>query len=72
MNLYMLNNEYELTAQRLTERRQEIMLWRAVRNAQSPSNVWQFLRRFRFPFSKEQFVTRWSPQAAQVDEALSS
>jgi len=72
MNHYTLNNEYALTQQRLTERRQEMMRWRAVRNAQTPVNFWQRLCQFRLPFSKEKLGTCWPPQAAQVDEALSS
>ncbi|MCE7981422.1 MAG: hypothetical protein DYG89_09540 [Caldilinea sp. CFX5] len=69
-NLFGAYNEYELTQQRLAERRQEAARWRAVRSAQTPGNFWRFLHQLRFLFSMESRVITWSPRPAPVDKAL--
>lgn len=71
-HLFGAYNEYELTQQRLAERRQEAARWRAVGSTQTPNNFWRYLHQLRFLFSMESRVITWSPRPVQVDKALYS
>lgn len=71
-NLFSSYNEYELTQQRLTERRREAARWRLVRSLQKRGSFGQYLRQLYFLLSKETHLVTWSPQPTQVNKALYS